>query len=148
MADIVDSATRSRMMSGIRGKNTRPEILVRSGLHKRGFRFRVHDKRLPGKPDLVLRKYNAVVFVHGCFWHRHECRFFKWPRSRQAFWRAKLNRNHDKDREAISAIRDAGMRVCVVWECAIRGAQSDIPAVLDSISDWLKSDDTFLEVSE
>ena len=80
MVDVVDRKTRSRMMSGIRGKNTKPELLIRKGLHARGFRFRLHDKRLPGKPDLVLPKYSAVIFVHGCFWHGHDCHLFKWPK--------------------------------------------------------------------
>ena len=93
MADVVDRKTRSRMMSGIRGKNTRPELLIRKGLHARGFRFRLHDKRLPGKPDLVLPKYSAVIFVHGCFWHGHDCHLFKWPQSRREFWRKKITRN-------------------------------------------------------
>lgn len=87
MTDVVDSATRSRMMSCIRGKDTRPEMVIRRGLHKSGFRFRLHDKSMPGKPDLVLKKYNAVIFINGCFWHKHECRLFKWPKTRPEFWR-------------------------------------------------------------
>jgi DNA mismatch endonuclease, patch repair protein len=89
MTDIVDSATRSRMMSGIRGKHTRPERMIRSALHRRGFRFRLHGN-LPGKPDLVLSRYHAVIFVHGCFWHGHECDLFRWPGTRKKFWREKI----------------------------------------------------------
>ena len=85
MNDVVDSATRSRMMSGIKGKNTKPELVIRSGLHRLGYRFRIHRKDLPGKPDLVFAKYRAVIFVHGCFWHYHACHLFKMPST--SFWR-------------------------------------------------------------
>lgn len=87
MIDVVDTKTRSRMMSGIGGKNTRPELLIRGQLHRRGFRFRLHDTKLAGNPDIVLKKYQAVIFIHGCFWHRHECYLFKWPKSRPEFWK-------------------------------------------------------------
>lgn len=86
MADIVSSATRSRMMSGIRGRNTKPEIVIRSLLHRLGFRFRLHVRELPGNPDIVLPRHHAVVFVHGCFWHGHDCPLFKWPETRPDFW--------------------------------------------------------------
>ena len=91
MVDVVDRKTRSRMMSGIRGKNTKPELLIRKGLHARGFRFRLHDKHLPGKPDLVLPKYGAVIFVHGCFWHRHSgCVRTTTPKRNRSFWQEKF----------------------------------------------------------
>mgnify|MGYP001813680444 FL=1 len=121
MADVVDRKTRSRMMSGIRGKNTRPELLIRKGLHARGFRFRLHDKRLPGKPDLVLPKYSAVIFVHGCFWHGHDCHLFKWPQSRREFWRKKITRNKVKDAESYVSLKKEGWYILTIWECALKG---------------------------
>ena len=121
MTDVVDARTRSRMMSGIRGKDTRPEMLVRRELHRRGFRFRLHDPRLPGRPDLVLPKHSAVIFVHGCYWHRHEgCRFATTPATRREFWLAKFEANVQRDRRDQAALRASGWRIFVVWECALR----------------------------
>lgn len=118
MVDIVDRATRSRMMSGIRGKNTRPEMLVRSFLHRRGLRFRLHARNLPGRPDLVFPRHRAVVQVHGCFWHQHSsCRFAYMPTSNRMFWRAKLRGNAARDLRNDKALRDLGWRVFTVWEC-------------------------------
>lgn len=121
MSDIVDRSTRSRMMSGIRGKDTRPERIVRSGLHRRGFRFRLHSRKLPGKPDIVLPRYGTVVLVHGCFWHRHAgCRYATKPASRAHFWQQKFRRNVERDHRTQAELRAAGWRVFVVWECGIR----------------------------
>lgn len=121
MADVVDSKTRSRMMSGIKGKHTRPERIVRSGLHNLGFRFRLHARNLPGSPDLVLKRHSAVIFVHGCYWHRHEgCRYATTPSTRKEFWLAKFQANVERDRRNRQALLDAGWRVFVVWECALR----------------------------
>jgi len=147
MTDIVDSATRSRMMSGIRGKNTKPEITIRRELHKLGFRFRLHDKKLPGKPDLVLKKYNAVIFIHGCFWHKHECYLFKWPKTRAQFWREKINKNHENDKIVLEALCGLNWRICVIWECALKGKSKDVPAVVKEVSAWLTGKDKFLELS-
>lgn len=118
MADIVDKATRSRMMSGIRGKNTKPELVVRSFLHRRGLRFRLQDKRLPGRPDIVLPRYRAVVQVHGCFWHQHSgCRFAYTPKANREFWSRKLSENVARDTASEYALRARGWRVLTVWEC-------------------------------
>jgi len=118
MADIVNKATRSRMMSGIRGKNTKPEMVVRRFLHRRGLRFRLHDSRLPGRPDIVLPRYKAVVDVHGCFWHQHPgCRFAYMPTSNTKFWRDKLGGNALRDARNREALTRLGWRVFVVWEC-------------------------------
>lgn len=147
MADIVSRETRSRMMSGIRSKNTKPEILIRSGLHRRGFRYRLHDKKLSGKPDLVLPKYNAVIFVHGCFWHGHDCHLFKWPKTRKQFWKNKIERNREVDRKAVERLRAEGWRVATVWECALKGKSRLEPmAVLDRLSRWLSSNRKVLTV--
>ena len=121
MIDVVDQKTRSRMMSGIRGKDTRPEMLVRSGLHRLGFRFRLHARNLPGSPDLVLKRYRAVVFVHGCYWHRHEgCPYATTPATRLEFWQEKFEANVERDHRHQKALRETGWRVFVVWECALR----------------------------
>ncbi|MFP4906044.1 very short patch repair endonuclease [Paraburkholderia sp. BR14261] len=124
MVDVVDTATRSRMMSGIRGRNTKPEKLIRSLLHRRGFRFRLNVRELPGRPDIVLPRRRAVVFVHGCFWHGHNCALFKWPRTRPEFWREKIARNRLNDAKALAALAAQGWRVAVIWECACRWARS------------------------
>ena len=108
-------------MSGIRSKDTRPERIVRSGLHRLGFRFRLHDKKLPGSPDLVLPKHSAVIFVHGCYWHRHEgCRFVTTPATRREFWLEKFEGNVRRDELDQAALRASGWRVFVIWECALR----------------------------
>ncbi|MGG2141473.1 very short patch repair endonuclease [Symbiopectobacterium sp. RP] len=145
MADIVDRATRSRMMSGIRGGNTRPEMLVRRLLHRQGFRFRIHGSGLIGKPDIVLSRYHAVVFVHGCFWHGHDCPLFKWPRTRPEFWRDKIGLNQKRDNQVRDALMSDGWRVGIVWECALRGAGKDIYGVAQDIADWLYSDARLFE---
>jgi DNA mismatch endonuclease, patch repair protein len=139
MVDIVDSATRSRMMSGIRGRNTKPEILIRSLLHRQGFRFRLDARDLPGRPDIVLPRYRAVIFVHGCFWHGHDCPLFKWPQTRPEFWREKIGRNRSNDIKAQQALLDNGWRVGLVWECALRGAGRDLDGLLQRLVDWLQS---------
>lgn len=145
MVDVVDSATRSRMMAGIRGRNTTPEILVRRQLHKRGFRFRLHVRDLPGKPDIVLSRYRAIIFIHGCFWHGHDCRLFKWPATRPDFWREKIARNQSNDAKACKLLLDDGWRVGVVWECALRGAGKNIEGVAEGLAQWLRSDDPYTE---
>lgn len=119
--DVVDVATRSRMMSGIRSKDTRPEMIVRRYLHSRGFRYRLHMRKLPGSPDLVLPKYNVAIFVHGCFWHRHGgCRYATIPSSNVERWRVKFDANTERDARNVSMLHAAGWRVIVVWECELR----------------------------
>jgi len=117
--DVVDRATRSRMMSGIRGKNTKPELAVRSFLHRAGLRFRLHAK-LPGRPDLVLRKHRTAVFVHGCFWHRHQgCVYATTPASNVEYWQARFADNVQRDVRVQQKLEDAGWRVEVVWSCKL-----------------------------
>lgn len=150
MADVVDKVTRSRMMSGIRSKNTKPEKLIRSALHRLGFRFRLHQASLAGKPDLVFRKYNAVIFIHGCFWHGHGCPLFKLPSSNIFFWRNKIERNRARDIEALDALKVAGWRVMVIWECALKGKTqvANLPSTIDNVSSWLlRSNTSFQEIS-
>lgn len=146
MVDVVDHATRSRMMSGIRGKNTKPEMLIRAQLHRRGFRFRLHVRELPGKPDIVFPRYHAVIFVHGCFWHGHNCSYFKWPTTRPDFWREKIERNRSNDLKAWQALQEMGWRVGIVWECAIRRTGKDVEDVTRHISDWICGDKPSMEI--
>ncbi len=112
-------------MSGIRGANTKPELLVRKALHARGFRFRLHKKNLAGKPDLVLSKYKTVIFVNGCFWHAHQCKLFNWPKFNTEFWRKKITGNKERDRKSTARLLEDGWRVIVVWECALRGKSEE-----------------------
>ncbi len=139
--DVVDAATRSRMMAGIRGKNTKPELVVRRGLHALGFRFRLHDRTLPGQPDMVLARWRAVIQIHGCFWHGHDCSLFRWPGTRQDFWRAKISRNAERDREVEAALDRAGWRMLTVWECALKGpGRIGADAVIAAGATWRRSD--------
>ncbi|WP_300395763.1 very short patch repair endonuclease [Henriciella sp.] len=145
MTDVVDRATRSRMMAGIRGSNTKPELLLRKGLHALGFRYRLHAKELPGRPDLVFPKHEAAVFVHGCFWHRHPgCRLTTTPGTRPDFWKEKFRSNVDRDQRNLGALREAGWRTAVVWECALRGDQ--VPGTVQTVSAWLVGDTPDLDV--
>ena len=136
------------MMSGIRGKNTKPEMTLRRVLHARGLRYRVHVKEIQGRPDIVFPKYRAVVFVQGCFWHRHkDCRFATTPATRPDFWQAKFAANIQRDRVVREALLSQGWRMAIVWECALRKShQSEVAA--DQVYDWLKTDKKFLELDE
>lgn len=146
MVDIVDKQTRSRMMSGIRGKNTKPEMALRRALHARGLRYRIHSKEILGCPDLVFPKYRALVFVHGCFWHRHEnCRYATTPASRQEFWQDKFAANVRRDKTVRKALLLKGWRISIVWECALR-KPDQVAATAAAISDWLVSDKKLLEL--
>jgi DNA mismatch endonuclease, patch repair protein len=137
MADVHDKATRSYNMSRIRSKNTKPELLVRKGLFAAGFRFRLHDKRLPGKPDIVLPKYRTVVFVHGCFWHGHtDCKYFVWPKTKAKWWRNKIVGNQAKDAENSRYLTALGWRVIEVFECQL--THESISNTITDLSDELK----------
>lgn len=139
MADTLDPAARSRLMARIRGKDTGPELLVRRALHGLRFRYRLHDPRLPGRPDMVLPKHRAVVFVHGCFWHGHGCGLSRMPRSNRPYWRAKIDRNRARDAEVRQRLRRDGWRCLVIWECALRGPQRrDFDRCLAGIAAWLR----------
>ena len=137
MTDIVSRETRSRMMSGIRAKNTNPELLLRSALHKSGFRFRIHVSSLPGTPDIVLPKYLAVIIVNGCFWHGHDCSFFKVPKTNSDFWLKKIEGNRQRDHTNKALLEQLGWRSLTVWECATR--KHDPELLTKNIANWLKS---------
>jgi DNA mismatch endonuclease, patch repair protein len=138
LPDVVDAETRSRMMSGIRARDTKPELFIRKGLHRLGFRFRLQSKDVPGKPDLVLPRYQAAIFAHGCFWHGHDCPLFRLPGTRTDFWEAKIDRNRARDHEVREQLADAGWRQLTVWECAMWGS-GRIPDddLIGLIADWV-----------
>ena len=147
MADIVDAKTRSRMMSGIRGKNTKPEILVRKALSSQGYHYRLHRKDLPGVPDIAMPGRKIAIFVHGCFWHMHlGCQLAKMPSTRPEFWQAKLGRNAERDSEAIAALLALGWRVLIVWECSTKSLvlQAALP---EKLRVWIDGSELLGEIS-
>lgn len=128
-------------MSRIRGKNTKPEQVIRRGLFAKGFRFRLHDRKLPGKPDLVFPRYRTVIFVNGCFWHGHDCSLFRRPSTNREFWDAKIQRNRDNDLKNIALLVERGWKVINLWECAIRGKKNqDVAAVLETLAERIRKD--------
>ena len=148
--DIVTPKKRSEMMSGICSKNTKPEIIIRKGLFSRGFRYRINHKKIFGKPDIVLKKYNAAIFIHGCFWHGHiGCENFKIPSSNRDFWIDKIYFNRKRDGEVLNYLHATGWRICIIWECSIRGKKQllNLNKIIDEISEWLLSDRIWLEVT-
>lgn len=146
MVDVVSAADRSRMMAGIHGKNTKPELIVRRMLFASGYRFRLHRRDLPGAPDIVMPGRKVAVFVHGCFWHMHQgCRFAKMPATRPEFWKAKLEANVARDRRTIEKLQALGWRVLCVWECSTRdaGAAAGLQAAMRS---WIEGGDPLGEI--
>ena len=130
------------MMAGIRGKNTQPELVIRSALHRMGFRFRLHSKKLPGRPDLSLPRYHSVIFVHGCFWHGHNCHLFRWPSTKTGFWRKKIVRNRFVDRRAVRKLQADGWRILAIWECALKGKKKvALETVILEAAEWLRKGD-------
>ncbi|MFC1517480.1 very short patch repair endonuclease [Candidatus Margulisiibacteriota bacterium] len=147
MTDIVSSKKRSKMMSNIRSKNTKPELILRRSLFEKGFRYKLHSSNIPGKPDMVFLKHKAVILVNGCFWHGHGCHIFKWPKTRKAFWKNKINGNKTRDRKNRNLLKKLGWRVLVVWECAIKSRkESDISRVVNRAAKWLNSKSKSAEI--
>lgn len=145
MADVVDPSTRSRMMASIRSKHTAPELALRRALHAAGFRFRLHARKLPGRPDVVLPKWRAAVQVHGCFWHRHDgCRYATTPASRPEFWAAKFAGNVERDARNHAALRALGWRVATIWGCAL--SKERLAAGATELTKWLRSDEGEVEI--
>ena len=141
MVDVLTPEQRRLNMSRIRSKDTKPEMLLRRGLHARGFRFRLHRRELPGCPDLVFPHYRAVIFVNGCFWHGHDCPMFKLPATRTEFWAAKIAANRARDARALERLAAGGWRTLVIWECLLRGpARQSSEDVLDLVAKWLRSE--------
>jgi DNA mismatch endonuclease (patch repair protein) len=145
VTDIVDRPTRSRMMAGIRGKDTKPELLLRKRLFAAGFRYRLHACDVTGRPDLLFPRYRAAVFVHGCFWHRHEgCPYATSPATRPEFWSRKFAANVARDKAVRASLAAGGWRLAVVWECSLRkGGEAEVALVLAS---WLLNEDLAIEI--
>jgi len=126
MADVLTPAQRQLNMSRIRGKDTKPELLLRGALHARGLRYRLHDRTLPGRPDLVFPRFRSAIRVHGCFWHGHDCPMFRLPATRPEFWSTKIAVTRARDARTQQAMTDAGWRVLTVWECSVHGGEKTI----------------------
>ena len=146
MSDVHIPAVRSRNMSAIRFRDTQPELIIRRALHAKGYRYSLHAKDLPGTPDLVFPRYGAVLFIHGCFWHGHDCHLFKWPKTRAAFWKTKILDNVERDHRSIGSLQD-DWRVGVVWECAIKGrGRLPLEKLIYLLTDWLQSNSRYTEI--
>jgi DNA mismatch endonuclease, patch repair protein len=134
-------------MAAVKARDTQPELMIRKALHAAGLRYRLNVRDLPGKPDIVLPRYRAVAFVHGCFWHRHECDLFRWPESRPEFWREKLQANAARDTKAREALSEAGWRQAVIWECALKGRRKrDFHDTMHRLIAWIKSDEQTITI--
>lgn len=139
MADVHTKETRSYNMSRIKAKDTKPELQVRKYLHSKGFRYKLHDKTLPGRPDIVLPKYKTVIFIHGCFWHGHNaCKYYVVPKTKTEWWLDKINGNIANDTRAVTALQQAGWRVITVWECELKGGK--VTQTLLNIADSLSQE--------
>jgi DNA mismatch endonuclease, patch repair protein len=145
--DNKTAAERSRNMSKIRSVDTKPELVIRKRLFADGFRYRLHDKKLPGKPDIVLKKYRAAVFINGCFWHGHEgCKYSRIPETHADFWKEKIGRNKERDAKERQALTNAGWRVLVIWTCALRN-KAAVESTYDALKKWLTEDSSdFAEI--
>lgn len=140
MTDVHSPVVRSKNMRAIRSKNTRPEIVVRQLLHASGFRYRLNVSNLPSKPDIMFPKYKAVIQVNGCFWHGHNCKFFKLPATRPSFWQDKINKNRANDNKSSQSLNNLGWRVATVWECVVRSKQkTDLDQLRVILIEWLQS---------
>jgi len=145
--DTVDKKTRSKIMSKVGQKNTGPEMKLRKALHKIGLRYRLHDKMLPGSPDIVFPRFKAVLFVHGCFWHRHGCKATTTPGANADFWQKKFDENITRDRRNTKALLSIGWRVMIIWGCALKGKHANAGEVALKVGEWLSvSSDTCNDV--
>jgi DNA mismatch endonuclease (patch repair protein) len=137
--DVLSTEQRRPNMSRIRGKDTKPEMQLRRGLHAAGLRFRLHSARLPGKPDIVFPRHNAVILMHGCFWHGHECPRFRMPATRPEFWERKIAGNRERDQRTAMALRAAGWRLLTIWECSLKGpARRPVSDVVEFCADFVR----------
>jgi len=141
MSDIVSPEVRSRNMAAVKSKNTQPELMIRRGLHSLGFRYRLHRRDLPGRPDMVFPKYKAVILVNGCFWHGHKCQLFKLPETRTDFWRTKIDENKMRDSRNLEKLSRMGWRVLSIWECSLKSrSRLSKDEVIGETSRWLLSE--------
>jgi len=148
LTDTVSAKKRSEVMSRVGSKDTKPELLIRKGLHARGFRYRLHVKELPGKPDLVFPRYKSIIQINGCFWHGHSCDLYRFPKSNTEYWKEKIKRNVERDISNIKCLTDAGWRILIIWECAIkRKARLPMEKVLNIASEWLLSEKPNCEIA-
>jgi DNA mismatch endonuclease (patch repair protein) len=146
--DPLTPQQRSCNMSRIRGCNTGPELMVRSALHARGLRFRLHAKGLPGTPDIVFPARRAIIFIHGCFWHGHDCPKCVVPRTNKDFWKEKIARNRNRDSAVVAELQRSGWRTLNIWECALRGrARLDLAGLIDQVAGWLTTGEASLEIA-
>lgn len=146
MADVLTPEQRHNCMSSVRRENTSPELFLRSILHKAGLRYRLHDRRLRGSPDIVFPRFRAVLFVHGCYWHSHGCYKATLPRSRRKFWKEKFRQNRERDMRDVRSLCKENWRVMIVWQCALKGKESFSPdEIVNIIQRWLHSSDSFCE---
>lgn len=137
MADVLTKEQRQRNMRNIKGKNTKPELVLRRALHARGLRYRLHCRDLPGCPDIVFPKHRTVIFVHGCFWHRHGCKYTSTPSTRRDFWENKFLQNMERDRIVVEDLKRAGWKVYIIWECQLKKKNSDIHSICNDIIEFL-----------
>ena len=147
MTDTMSMERRSALMSRVRNRDTRIELVVRKALHAMGFRYRLGGAGLPGRPDIVLPRYRAVVQIHGCFWHGHDCHLFRLPKTRSEFWASKIDANRKRDARTEALLADAGWRVAVIWECALRGNDVDQSTVARRVAAWLRGGKDRLNIS-
>ena len=148
MVDVHTAAVRSKNMAAIKNKNTKPELIIRKLIHGAGYRYSLHSKALPGKPDIVLKKYKAIINVNGCFWHAHDCHLFKLPRTRTSFWQEKISGNTRNDERHTKQLRSKGWKISTVWECAIKGKTQLVPdQILQTLEAWLRSREQVIEIS-
>lgn len=147
MLDVLNRKQRSFNMSRIRSKDTKPELLIRKALFAKGFRYRLHQKNLPGRPDLVFSKYKAVIFINGCFWHYHGCHLSKLPSTRRDWWKSKLEGNRSRDQNNREKLLASGWKILIVWECVLHGKNKVSASVISKIEKWLLSDTSFLELT-
>jgi DNA mismatch endonuclease (patch repair protein) len=148
MADVLTPEQRRLNMSRVRGRDTKPEMLIRRGLHARGFRYRVQDRSLPGRPDLVFPKHRAVILVHGCFWHGHDCPLFRLPATRPEFWAEKILANQERDQRSDKALRAMDWRTLTIWECSLKGpSRWPIDLLLDTCERFILGKERNLQIS-
>ena len=146
--DIFTQEKRSEIMSAVKGKDTKPEVMLRKALFSKGLRYSFHTKSIEGKPDIYLKKYNAVIFFHGCFWHGHNCKAGASPKTRTEFWKSKVESNKDRDSRIINSLKDKGFRVMIVLGCSLKGkGKSRFECVVNKIIEWLISDNGTNEIS-
>lgn len=147
MQGSTQNSIRSKQMSAIKSKNSKPELLLRHKIHALGYRYLIHDKRLPGTPDMVFPKYKAVILVNGCFWHGHDCHIFKWPKTRKEFWLSKITNNQRRDQQNIRKLNQHGWKVMIVWECALVGkSKRPLEEVAHAAINWIQFDSQNAEI--